>query len=88
VLGQDKDSNVWLVTGGSTPDLLTTAVHEAAHIRGVPDNTQKLVQTVYNAYMQLSPKERAKATWTANWLYQMTNGQVGKPMPAHQEEQQ
>ena len=72
------DSNVWLVGEESHADFLMTAVHEASHLRGVFDNTQQLVQLVYNAYMQLPPKERQTATFTGQWLFDMTNGQVGK----------
>lgn len=80
------DSNVWLVGETTRPDFLVTAVHEAAHLRGMPDNTLELVQTVYDAYMELSPKEREQANDTAQWLYGMTNGQVGHPAKKPEEE--
>jgi hypothetical protein len=73
-----RDDNVWLVGESTRADFLVNAVHEAAHLRGIADNTQELVQTVYDAYMQLSPEERAEAAWVAQWLYDRTDGQVGK----------
>ena len=73
-----KDSDVWIVAEGSWGDFMVTAVHEAAHIRGVPDNTQELVQLVYDAWIQLTPSDRDEAAHAAHWLFEMTRGQVGR----------
>lgn len=73
-----KDGDVWLVGEQSKADLLLTGVHEAKHLAGHYDD-QPLVQTVYNAWMQLSRRDRGTAVNTADWLWVWTKGQVGRP---------
>lgn len=64
----DDKGNVWLVGEASRADFLVTAVHESLHQAGVAEDDPELVNGVYKAYMQLSPEERATASFTRAWL--------------------
>lgn len=76
-----KDGDVWLVGEQSKGDFLSTAVHESKHLEG-HRHDQNLTQSVYNAWMELSPQDHEAATTTAKWLFEYTNGQVGtNPIP-------
>jgi hypothetical protein len=77
-----ETGNVGLLGERSREDFLIAAVHEAWHLNNFDKGNvhpSELVDVVYQAYMQLSPEERKRATQAANWLYENTNGERGEP---------
>lgn len=79
--------NVWLVGEGSRADFLVSAVHESLHEAGVGEDDPELVNGVYKAYMQLSPEERATATYTRAWLQEHGRLKETKKPKRHQDDQ-